>query len=124
MNVIHLPFSWQRVPLDPPERQVGERVGGERVGGVRCAAVCAGVTSGIVRRRTGTVEHVVQLFNLFRAVLGSSHDEAAARPGSADGGIRSAAPAEAYGEEQATHAAAPASAVAMGCERWPAEMLL
>ncbi len=83
------------------------------------------VPSVVGRRSTGAIEHVVQLFYLLRAVLGSSHDEAAARPGSADGGIGSAEAAEAYGEEHATHAAAlPRQVLKNGLCVVPAEMLV
>ena len=95
VHVVNLPFARQRVPLDPPERQVGERVGGV----VRCAGgVRAGV--GISRRRTGAIKHIVQLFNLFRAVLGLGSDRDEAPRRLSEGRIGMAAqPAECHGEE-------------------------
>ena len=82
MNVIHLPLSRQRVPLDPPERQVAQLVG-----------------IGLGRRRA-SIKHVVQFFYLFGAVLGVGSDRDEATRRSSEGCIGVAAqPAECYGEE-------------------------
>ena len=82
--------------------------------------------SPVIRCRSLRMVTLVRLqIDLLRAVLGSSHDEAAARPGSADGRIGSAEAAEAYGEEQATHAAAlPRQVLKNGLCVVPAEMLV
>ena len=94
VDVINLPLAWQRVPLDSPERQ-----GAQRGARVRCAGdVRAGVGGSVGRRRS--VKHIVQLFNLFRAVLGlgSDRDEAPRRLSQGRIGM-AAQPAECYGEE-------------------------
>ena len=90
VHVVNLPLARQRVPLDPPERQVAQWV-------VRCAGgVCA---VGIGRRRA-SIKHIVQLFNLFRAVLGLGSDPDEAPRCLSEGRIGMAAqPAECQGEE-------------------------
>ena len=92
VHVIDLPLAGQRVPLDPPERQVAQWIAR-----VRCAG---GVCAVGVGRRRASIEHVVQLFYLFGAVLGLGSDRDEAPRRSSDGCIGMAAqPAECYGEE-------------------------
>ena len=75
----------------------GERQVAQRVAGVRCAG---GVCAVGVGRSRASIKHIVQLFNLFRAVLGLGPDRDEAPRRLSQGHIGMAAePAQCYGEQ-------------------------